>query len=117
MSGEVKLWDIRGSDRAIQTWEAFPGGLAAFDVHEQCGVFTGYGHSYPWTSVAMLTKFSQTFCPVILELADSARRRLFNTTLEYPFHCEHEHGLDNVSNPRLPISIYTTVGLHCISPN
>jgi hypothetical protein len=46
MSGEVKLWDIRGSDRAVarETWDVFPGGLAAFDVHAQCGVFAGYEH-------------------------------------------------------------------------
>jgi regulatory associated protein of mTOR len=46
MSGEVKLWDIRGSDRAEarETWDVFPGGLAAFDVHAQCGVFAGYEH-------------------------------------------------------------------------
>ena len=48
MSGEVKLWDIRGSDRAVarETWDVFPGGLAAFDVHAQCGVFAGYEGSY-----------------------------------------------------------------------
>ena len=41
LSGEVKLWDIRGPDRAVETCDFFPGGLAAFDVHAQCGVFTG----------------------------------------------------------------------------
>ncbi|KAI0066602.1 hypothetical protein BV25DRAFT_1820620 [Artomyces pyxidatus] len=41
LSGEIKLWDIRGSDRALETWEPFPGGLSAFDVHEQAGVFAG----------------------------------------------------------------------------
>jgi len=41
VNGEVKLWDIRGSDRAVETWDVFPGGLAAFDVHAQCGVFAG----------------------------------------------------------------------------
>jgi regulatory associated protein of mTOR len=47
MSGEVKLWDIRGSDRAVarETWDVLPGGIAAFDVHPQCGVFAGYEHS------------------------------------------------------------------------
>ncbi|KAI0042582.1 hypothetical protein FA95DRAFT_1564189 [Auriscalpium vulgare] len=39
LNGEIKLWDIRGSDRAAETWELFPGGLAAFDVHTQTGVF------------------------------------------------------------------------------
>jgi len=57
MNGEVKLWDIRGSDRAIETWDVFPGGLAAFDVHEQCGVFAGYELSHTLTHVMMLTKF------------------------------------------------------------
>ncbi|KAI0271448.1 raptor N-terminal caspase like domain-containing protein [Gloeopeniophorella convolvens] len=41
MSGEVKLWDIRGSDRAVETWDLFPSGLAAFDVHPEAGVFAG----------------------------------------------------------------------------
>jgi regulator-associated protein of mTOR len=41
LNGEVKLCDIRGSDRAAETWDFFPGGLAAFDVHAQCGVFAG----------------------------------------------------------------------------
>ncbi len=41
MNGEVKLWDTRGPDRAVETWEMFPGGLAAFDVHSQSGVFAG----------------------------------------------------------------------------
>ncbi|KAI0307654.1 hypothetical protein B0F90DRAFT_1621839 [Multifurca ochricompacta] len=41
MSGEVKLWDIRGSDRAVETWDSFPGGLSAFDVHTQSSVFAG----------------------------------------------------------------------------
>jgi regulatory associated protein of mTOR len=50
LSGEVKLWDIRGSDRAatreaLETWDVLPGGLAAFDVHAQCGVFAGYEYS------------------------------------------------------------------------
>jgi hypothetical protein len=63
MSGEVKLWDIRGSDRAVETWDVFPGGLATFDVHEQCGVFAGYGPSYALTPVTMLTIFPPGFLP------------------------------------------------------
>ncbi|THH18632.1 hypothetical protein EW146_g2399 [Bondarzewia mesenterica] len=39
LNGEVKLWDIRGSDRALETWGLFPNGLSAFDVHEQTGVY------------------------------------------------------------------------------
>ncbi|KAH9948210.1 hypothetical protein B0H21DRAFT_890681 [Amylocystis lapponica] len=39
LDGEVKLWDIRGGDHALQTWEMFPQGLSAFDVHEQTNVF------------------------------------------------------------------------------
>jgi WD40 repeat protein len=61
MSGEVKLWDIRGSDRAVETWDVFPGGLAAFDVHEQCGVFAGYGPLYALTPVMMLSMFPPGF--------------------------------------------------------
>ena len=39
LDGEVKLWDLRGADRAVQTWNIHPTGLAAFDVHPQTGVF------------------------------------------------------------------------------
>ena len=37
----MKLWDLRGPDKAIQTWNVPPsgGGLAAFDVHSHTGVF------------------------------------------------------------------------------
>ncbi|KAI0370082.1 hypothetical protein BV20DRAFT_1113337 [Pilatotrama ljubarskyi] len=37
--GEVKLWDIRGGDEPLQTWDMFSQGLSAFDVHEQTEVF------------------------------------------------------------------------------
>lgn len=43
LDGEVKLWDLRGPDVAQETWDLFPGGLSAFDVHPQTGVFAGYG--------------------------------------------------------------------------
>lgn len=39
LDGEVKLWDLRGPDRAAQTWNIHPNGLSAFDVHSQTGVF------------------------------------------------------------------------------
>ena len=39
LDGEVKLWDLRGPDRATQTWNIHPTGLSAFDVHPQTGVF------------------------------------------------------------------------------
>ncbi|EMD32619.1 hypothetical protein CERSUDRAFT_87930 [Gelatoporia subvermispora B] len=37
--GEVRLWDIRGGDHALQSWELCPQGLSAFDVHERTEVF------------------------------------------------------------------------------
>ena len=42
--GEVKLFDIRGSDRQAYTWNLFPQGLSAFDVHDLTGVFAAYVH-------------------------------------------------------------------------
>ncbi|KAJ3493649.1 hypothetical protein NLJ89_g10966 [Agrocybe chaxingu] len=39
LDGQVKLFDIRGSDRAITTWNIHPNGLSAFDVHPLAGVF------------------------------------------------------------------------------
>lgn len=39
LDGEVKLWDLRGSDGAVQTWNIHPNGLSAFDVHPQTGAF------------------------------------------------------------------------------
>ncbi|TFY81020.1 hypothetical protein EWM64_g2987 [Hericium alpestre] len=41
LNGEIKLWDIRGADRPLESWDVFPNGLSAFDVHEQSGVFAG----------------------------------------------------------------------------
>ena len=42
LDGEVKLGDIRGGDNPAQTWDMFPSGLSAFDVHEQTEVFAAY---------------------------------------------------------------------------
>jgi len=39
LDGEVKLWDLRGSDQAVQSWNIHPTGLSAFDVHPHTGVF------------------------------------------------------------------------------
>ncbi|KAG9313880.1 hypothetical protein JVU11DRAFT_4648 [Chiua virens] len=39
LSGEVRLWDTRGSDHAVQAWDPHPGGLSCFDVHPQTGLF------------------------------------------------------------------------------
>jgi regulatory associated protein of mTOR len=39
MAGEVKLWDIRGSDRPSEAWNIFSTGLSAFDVHQQADVY------------------------------------------------------------------------------
>jgi hypothetical protein len=51
VNGEVKLWDFRGPERAVETWDLFPGGLAAFDVHSQSGVFAGCVTPLAWISV------------------------------------------------------------------
>ena len=40
--GEVKLWDSRGGDTPLSTWDMSPHGLSAFDVHEQTEVFAAY---------------------------------------------------------------------------
>jgi regulator-associated protein of mTOR len=44
LDGQVKLWDLRGSDNAIKTWDAHPNltGISAFDVHSTTGVFATY---------------------------------------------------------------------------
>ncbi|OSX66816.1 hypothetical protein POSPLADRAFT_1128660 [Postia placenta MAD-698-R-SB12] len=39
VDGEVKLWDIRGGEQALQTWDVHPHGLSAFDVHDHTNVF------------------------------------------------------------------------------
>ncbi|CCM02264.1 uncharacterized protein FIBRA_04347 [Fibroporia radiculosa] len=39
LDGEVMLWDIRGGDRPVRTWDLCPQGLSAFDVHDQTEVF------------------------------------------------------------------------------
>lgn len=42
LDGQVKLWDLRGSDNAVKTWDVHPNGLSAFDVHTTTGVFAAY---------------------------------------------------------------------------
>ncbi|EEB91544.1 hypothetical protein MPER_10078 [Moniliophthora perniciosa FA553] len=42
LDGEVKLWDLRGKDEAVQTWKLMPSGLSAFDVHNSTEVFAGW---------------------------------------------------------------------------
>ena len=39
LAGEIRLWDIRGSDRAVEQWQPFNDGLSVFDVHAQAGIF------------------------------------------------------------------------------
>ena len=39
VDGEVKLFDIRGSDQPVHSWDVFAQGLSAFDVHDLTGVF------------------------------------------------------------------------------
>ncbi|KAF9535610.1 hypothetical protein CPB83DRAFT_842046 [Crepidotus variabilis] len=39
LDGEVKLFDVRGSDNAAETWYPHSGGLSAFDMHPQAGVW------------------------------------------------------------------------------
>ncbi|KAG7100045.1 hypothetical protein E1B28_001830 [Marasmius oreades] len=43
LDGEVKLWDLRSTDEAIQTWNLMPPGqgISAFDVHNSAEVFAG----------------------------------------------------------------------------
>jgi len=39
LDGQVKLFDMRGSDNAVATWNIHQNGLSAFDVHPLAGVF------------------------------------------------------------------------------
>jgi regulator-associated protein of mTOR len=39
LAGDVRLWDLRGSDAAAQTWDLHHAGLSVFDGHSQTGVF------------------------------------------------------------------------------
>ncbi|TFK42159.1 hypothetical protein BDQ12DRAFT_677728 [Crucibulum laeve] len=39
VDGEVKLWDLRGAETAVKTWDVHPAGLSSFDVHPLSGVF------------------------------------------------------------------------------
>lgn len=42
LDGQVKIWDLRGSDNAVKTWELHANGLSAFDVHPSAGVFASW---------------------------------------------------------------------------
>ncbi|KAJ7591195.1 raptor N-terminal caspase like domain-containing protein [Mycena floridula] len=39
LDGEVKLWDIRGGQKSVETWVADSSGIAAFDVHPMADIF------------------------------------------------------------------------------
>ncbi|TFK24262.1 hypothetical protein FA15DRAFT_619557 [Coprinopsis marcescibilis] len=39
VDGQVKVWDLRGADSAIKSWQVEPYGLSAFDVHPTTNVF------------------------------------------------------------------------------
>lgn len=39
VDGQVKLWDLRGSDSPTQSWHVHQQGLSAFDVHPHSSVF------------------------------------------------------------------------------
>jgi len=39
LDGEIRMWDIRGSNVSVDDWTLHPGGLAAFDMHRHTGVF------------------------------------------------------------------------------
>ncbi|EPS99346.1 hypothetical protein FOMPIDRAFT_1124614, partial [Fomitopsis schrenkii] len=45
--GEIRLYDIRGGDSAMQTWDMYPQGLSAFDVHDQTEVFAATSSLVP----------------------------------------------------------------------
>lgn len=54
LDGEVKLWDLRGPDRAAQTWNIHPNGLSAFDVHSQTGVFAAWAiRNFPQIAITL----------------------------------------------------------------
>ena len=75
------------------------------------------GFSYSKIPLTKLTKSPQTFCSVPIELADSACYCSFNTILAQPLYREYEHRLDDVPDPGVPISVYTTVEFPCVSSN
>ena len=46
LDGQVKLFDMRGADIAISTWDLQPKSLSALDVHPISGVFAAYVVSF-----------------------------------------------------------------------
>jgi len=47
LDGQVKLFDLRSADQAIETWKPHKTGLASFDVHNNSGVFASYVIFFP----------------------------------------------------------------------
>jgi hypothetical protein len=43
VDGDVMLWDLRGADIPVKTWN-IGNGLSAFSVHDQARVFAGWVH-------------------------------------------------------------------------
>jgi len=77
LDGEVRIWDLR-ADAAVNSWEVYPQGISAFDVHCQAGVFaalsavTSTSYRYQRATVQSLNP------PAILSHID------FNTGLTGP---------------------------------
>uniref|UniRef100_D8PM15 Raptor N-terminal CASPase-like domain-containing protein n=1 Tax=Schizophyllum commune (strain H4-8 / FGSC 9210) TaxID=578458 RepID=D8PM15_SCHCM len=58
LDGEVKLWDLRGSEMSVQTWDTQSTGISAFDIHPLTSVFATTSAVTPnnWRSQRVLVQ-------------------------------------------------------------
>ncbi|KAL1726713.1 hypothetical protein EV714DRAFT_254690 [Schizophyllum commune] len=58
LDGEVKLWDLRGSEVSVQTWHTQSTGISAFDIHPLTPVFATTSAVTPnnWRSQRVLVQ-------------------------------------------------------------
>lgn len=57
IDGQVKLWDLRGPDCSIETFDLLRNGLSAFDVHPTSGVFAVYVLTNAYFAYCQLMSF------------------------------------------------------------
>uniref|UniRef100_A0A0W0FX59 C2H2-type domain-containing protein n=1 Tax=Moniliophthora roreri TaxID=221103 RepID=A0A0W0FX59_MONRR len=96
LDGEVKLWDLRGKDEAVQTWKFMPSGLSAFDVHNNTEVFAGWPlpkdlrhHEY---KLAISTRYG----PIAVY-----------RNIRYPVTVQHINWIDDAACAVAPVILYS----------
>ena len=115
LDGEVKLWDIRGGDAPLQTWDLFPHGLSTFDVHEQTEVFAAYVMLVSDRFFHCVDKFTQYIGAHSLQLEVATHRSALLGVQESDWLAYS--GANNSTSPREHDAVHTKNEQSCLPPS